>query len=252
MTLKRHIPNAITCGNILCGCMATLCAFSGNLLWAAIFMLAGAIFDFFDGMMARLLGVQSPMGKELDSLADVITFGLAPGLMLFTALRQHLGAAMRVGELSEAYFVVAMLLPYIGFAIVIFSALRLAKFNVDARQSMGFIGLPTPANALFWGALLTSGLVVGSSYLATALLYVGLAIVMCYLLVCEWPMMAFKFEHWGWAGNEVRYTFAALALVLVGGMGLMGMGLTGISLTVLLYVLLSAIVAKRSANTITR
>lgn len=241
MSLKQRIPNAITCGNILCGCMAVLCAFQGNLLWATIFMLAGAVFDFFDGLMARLLGVLSPMGKELDSLADVITFGLAPSVMLYTALRHLLAAAMRGGELGESQLWLVVLLPYVAFAIVIFSALRLAKFNVDERQTMGFIGLPTPANALFWGALLTSGFSVGSSPLATAVAYVLLVVVMCWLLVSELPMMAFKFKHWGWEGNALRYTFAAVALVLVGSLGLAGWGLAGISVVVLAYVLFSAI-----------
>lgn len=250
MAITRHIPNAITCGNILCGCMAVLCAFDGKLLLAALFMLAGAIFDFFDGLMARLLGVQSPMGKELDSLADVITFGLAPGAMLFTSLHGLLGVLSWAGEATLPKLVL-ITLPYVGFAIVIFSALRLAKFNIDTRQTMGFIGLPTPANALFWGALLTSDFLVCGSRLYTACVYIALAVVMCALLVCELPMMAFKFKHWGWRGNAMRYSFAIVAVLLVGGMGLMGYGLAGISVLVLLYVLISALewlLAKRTAQ----
>lgn len=241
MSLKRHIPNAITCGNILCGCMAVLCAFQGNLLWAALFMLVGAGFDFFDGMMARLLGVFSPMGRELDSLADVITFGLAPSVMLYTALRYLMAAAVRGGELGDGQLWLAIALPYVGFGVVVFSALRLAKYNVDERQAMNFIGLPTPANALFWGALLTSGFSVGVSPLATAATYVLLIGVMCWLLISELPMMAFKFKHWGWKGNELRYALAAVVLVLVASFGAAGWGMAGISVAVLAYVLFSAI-----------
>ena len=141
--MKKHIPNTITCLNLISGCIATYWAFQGDYRMALLFIIIGAAFDFFDGMSARLLHVSSPIGKELDSLADDITFGFAPSAIVFS----FLGGLVATDQLSA-------LIPYISFIMAAFSALRLAKFNLDERQAMGFIGLPTPANALFWGALI--------------------------------------------------------------------------------------------------
>ena len=137
----KHIPNAITCCNLISGCIAIMWATRGDFRLALLFIVIGAVFDFFDGMSARLLHVSSPIGKELDSLADVVTFGVAPSFML--------SSWMKDACIYEWLFLLPMLMAA-------FSALRLAKFNLDERQAMGFIGLPTPANALFWGALVTS------------------------------------------------------------------------------------------------
>ena len=143
--MKKHIPNIITCGNLICGCIATGAAFHtplpANYFWAIVFILLGAIFDFFDGMVARALGVSSPIGKELDSLADVVTFGVAPSAMLFS-LFQEVQYPMFMEPIRN-------FMPYTAFIMAAFSALRLAKFNIDTRQTSSFIGLPTPANALF-------------------------------------------------------------------------------------------------------
>lgn len=139
--VKKHIPNSITCLNLISGCIATYWAFQGDAQLALLFIVIGAVFDFFDGMVARLLHVSSPIGKELDSLADDITFGFAPSAIVFNflvPLTTHLSP----------------IIPYLAFIMAAFSALRLAKFNLDERQALGFIGLPTPANALFWGSLL--------------------------------------------------------------------------------------------------
>ena len=138
--IKKHIPNTITCLNLISGCIATYWAFQGIYELALLFIVIGAVFDFFDGMVARLLHVSSPIGKELDSLADDITFGFAPSAIVFDFLcKFH----------THLFFI-----PYLAFIMAAFSALRLAKFNLDERQALGFIGLPTPANALFWGALI--------------------------------------------------------------------------------------------------
>ena len=142
----RQLPNAVTCCNLLCGCAATGAAFYGHLHWAIIMIIGGAVFDFFDGLTARALGVSSPIGKELDSLADVVTFGVAPSAMLFWVMHET--------HCPELLMPLERVLPYTAFLIAAFSALRLAKFNLDTRQSTQFIGLPTPANALFWGSLL--------------------------------------------------------------------------------------------------
>ena len=144
--IKKHIPNSITCCNLISGCIATYFAFRHDFEWALAWMVIGAVFDFFDGMTARLLHVSSPIGKELDSLADDITFGLAPSAMLF--------AELGVVAYPSALEPLREVLPFVAFVMAAFSALRLAKFNLDERQSLGFIGLPTPANALFWGSLM--------------------------------------------------------------------------------------------------
>ena len=129
--MKKHIPNTITCLNLISGCIATYWAFMGDCRLALLFIVIGAAFDFFDGMVARLLHVSSPIGKELDSLADDITFGFAPSAIVYEYLRPE-----------------TELLPFIVFIMAAFSALRLAKFNLDERQALGFIGLPTPANEI--------------------------------------------------------------------------------------------------------
>lgn len=191
--LKKHIPNSITCCNLICGCLATLMASRGDFELALGFMVSGAIFDFFDGFVARLLKVSSPIGKELDSLADVVTFGVAPSMMLWSALdNMHL----------------PYLVPFIAFLLAAFSALRLAKFNLDERQTTSFLGLPTPANALFWASLLMWEV---PAFPATCLLL----LLSCWLLVSEVPMFAMKFKHYGWKDNEVRYCFLVLAVALV-------------------------------------
>lgn len=136
-----NIPNTITCLNLISGCIATYWAFQGDYRMALLFIVIGAVFDFFDGMVARLLHVSSPIGKELDSLADDITFGFAPSAIIFSYL-------------SHLTSYISPLIPYLAFIMAAFSALRLAKFNLDERQALGFIGLPTPANALFWELLL--------------------------------------------------------------------------------------------------
>ena len=144
--LTRNIPNAITCCNLVSGCVATYFAFDGLYRAAFLFIVIGAVFDFFDGMSARLLGVSSPIGKELDSLADDVTFGVAPSAMIFTLLSTAAWPA--------SWGAVGGVLPYAAFIMAAFSALRLAKFNLDERQSTSFIGLPTPANTLFWASLI--------------------------------------------------------------------------------------------------
>lgn len=202
--MKRHIPNTITCCNLICGCIATGAAFQtttvpANYLWAIVFILAGAIFDFFDGMAARLLGVSSPIGKELDSLADVVTFGVAPSAMLFSLFR----------EVQYPEFMLSMhhIMPYTAFIMAAFSALRLAKFNLDTRQSTSFIGLPTPANALFWGSLIVGQHAFLVSGRFNAMFLFLFMLLFCFLLVAELPLFALKFKNLSWADNKVKYIF---------------------------------------------
>ena len=230
--ITRNIPNAITCCNLLSGCIATTFAFGGDQTMALAFIILGAVFDFFDGMTARLLHVSSPIGKELDSLADDVTFGVAPATMVFTFLFQvHYPDAL---DGAREY------LPYVAYLIAVFSALRLAKFNIDERQTSSFIGLPTPANALFWGALIVGG---GNRimHLSFALwLILGLILLSCWILVAEIPLFALKFKQWGWKGNEVKYIFLISCVVL-----LALMRVSGLAVIIVWYVLLSLFAQSR-------
>ena len=231
--ITRNIPNTITCCNLISGCIATLSAFMGEVHMALLWIIIGAIFDFFDGMSARLLHVSSPVGKELDSLADDITFGMAPAAMVFYE--------MGIMEYPAFLAPVQPYMPFVAFLIAAFSALRLAKFNLDERQAMGFIGLPTPANALFWGALLVGA----GDFIENTTWMVPVVIVMillsCWLLVSEIPMFALKFKHWGWKGNEVKYLFLITCVPL-----LIVFGVTAFAIIIAWYVLLSALVNIRN------
>ena len=231
--ITRNIPNTITCCNLISGCIATLSAFMGEIHMALLWIIIGAIFDFFDGMSARLLHVSSPIGKELDSLADDITFGMAPAAIVFYE--------MGIMEYPAFLAPVQPYMPFVAFLIAAFSALRLAKFNLDERQAMGFIGLPTPANALFWGALLVGA----GDFIENTTWMVPVVIVMillsCWLLVSEIPMFALKFKHWGWKGNEVKYVFLITCVPL-----LIVFGVTAFAIIIAWYVLLSALVNIRN------
>lgn len=199
MAIKKHIPNTITCCNLFSGCIACVMALQGNPLAALFFIVTGAVFDFFDGMVARLLKVSSPLGLQMDSLADDVTFGLAPAAIVFSFMR----------GLDYPVFLVPVqeYVPYCAFLIAVFSAVRLAKFNIDTRQKSTFIGLPTPANALFWASLVAGlgGWIKELNY--GWLLVLGLIVIFSYLLVSEIPMFSLKFKSLRWRSNKVRYIF---------------------------------------------
>ena len=234
--MKKHIPNTITCCNLISGCVATVFALYGVPEMALLFIILGAVFDFFDGMTARVLGVSSPIGKELDSLADDVTFGVAPASILFS----FLGSVDYPSFLEEWRTVI----PFFAFIISAFSALRLAKFNLDTRQTTSFIGLPTPANALFWGSLIVGGgsrLTQLSYSLPIVLLLVALS---CWLLIAELPLFALKFKQWGWKGNEVKYIFILTCIPLV-----LLLGVSGIAIAIAWYVVLSLYANRRAPKT---
>lgn len=224
--ITRNIPNSITCCNLISGCIATAFAYEGKQEWALAFIIIGAVFDFFDGMVARLLHVSSPIGKELDSLADDITFGAAPAMMVFTFLHQLPYPDWLDG--AREY------LPYVAFLIAAFSALRLAKFNLDERQATSFIGLPTPANALFWGSLIVGGgtrLIHIPYALPVVLVLIALS---CWMLVAEIPLFALKFKQWGWKGNETKYIFLITCIPLI-----VWLGMSSLAVIITWYVILS-------------
>ncbi len=233
-TIKRHIPNTITSCNLISGCIAVFNAFLACYEAAFFFIVLGAVFDFFDGMSARLLGVSSPIGKELDSLADCITFGLAPSAMIFTFLSAQ--------DYPSAVAFAAPYIPYVAFIMAAFSALRLAKFNLDERQTTSFIGLPTPANALFWASLIVGSGSFLSSSPAVLLAVVAMVLVCSWVLVAEIPMFALKFKTWGWRGNEVKYIFLITCIPL-----LAVFRLSGFAAIIAWYVVLSALTAGRQS-----
>jgi CDP-diacylglycerol--serine O-phosphatidyltransferase len=187
--------------------VASVAGLIGDYRMALLFIVLGATFDFFDGMTARLLHVSGPMGKELDSLADDITFGFAPSAIVFSL--------MWMVDYPEWLQPVWDYLPYSAFLIAVFSALRLGKFNIDPRQSSSFIGLPTPANALFWASLAAGSqdFLVSDSFNVVWLL--ALVIVMSLLLVAEIPMFSLKFKHLSWRDNRVSYLFLAVCVPLL-------------------------------------
>ena len=200
--MKKFIPNTITCLNLFSGILAVLAAYNGEFYFVLFFVLLSAIFDFFDGFAARALKAYSPLGKELDSLADMVSFGFLPGMIAFTMLNDAL-AASELGDYS--------IIAYAAFLLTVFSALRLAKFNIDERQSESFIGLATPANALFW-----TGLACLSYNIAIPFwIILILVLLFSYLLVAEIPMFSLKFKSLKWNENVYRYIFLIGVLILI-------------------------------------
>jgi CDP-diacylglycerol---serine O-phosphatidyltransferase len=224
--IRRNIPNALTCGNLLCGCVGAVEAFHNNLLLSCGLIGVALIFDFFDGFSARLLKVSSPIGKDLDSLADMVTFGLLPSIIVYQMLMDSIPDLMGIWK------------AYPAFIIAIFSAIRLAKFNNDPRQTDSFIGVPTPANAMLIASLPIivnthenwKPLIINTNNLLI------LSIVMSYLLVMEMPLLALKFKSFGWKGNEFRFIFIGLTVLL-----LILLKIVAIPVILVLYVLISIV-----------
>ncbi|MDY5969241.1 MAG: CDP-alcohol phosphatidyltransferase family protein [Bacteroidales bacterium] len=256
--MKRHIPNLLTLGNLFCGVVAARMAAFGRFQEAAAFIVLGIVLDFFDGMAARILKVESPLGRELDSLADVVTSGVAPGFILFGLLWEHSTST---------------LIKYIAFLIPVFAAYRLAKFNLDETQHHSFRGLPAPANALFWAGvgvvseICVSGLsflpvlmksIVGygvwdsvflpsdptstTMYNVTTLVVLaGVSLVLDILMVSRVPMFSLKFKNLSWKDNSLRYVF-----ILICGVLLVFFGYAGIPLMIVWYIILSLCTTKRT------
>ena len=198
--MKKHIPNAITCANLFSGCIGVVFAFKGHLEIAAYFVLLSGLFDFFDGMVARLLNVKSEIGKQLDSLADMVSFGFLPGVVMFQLLK--------TSDYSSEY------LPYLGFIITIFSALRLAKFNIDERQTEDFIGLNTPMNTLF----IVSLPFIAHDYpeiIGSSIALISIIAITSYLLISEIKIFSFKLSDASWTKNKFKYSFLIASLILI-------------------------------------
>jgi CDP-diacylglycerol---serine O-phosphatidyltransferase len=216
--MLKHIPNFLTCCNLLCGCLGIIFLFEDRDVPTAYFVWAAGLFDFFDGFAARLLKISSPIGKELDSLADMTSFGVLPALFMYTHLE---------------FEVPFSFVPYIGLLIAVCSALRLAVFNLDETQSDSFKGLPTPANTFF---------ITGIPFLAdpifdfihSPMALVAITIIFSLLLVSRFDLFALKFKNFSWTDNKIRFTFLGLSVLL-----LALFQLAAIPMIILLYIALS-------------
>ena len=253
--IKRNIPNFLTLCNLFCGCMAIVFAFGHNLIWSAYLVGIACVFDFLDGMVARLLNVKSEIGKQLDSLADMVSFGVVPGVIMYNLIlyaQMHFYSERMLDErniaLDQSFGLMAEpLTASIAFLIPIFSAIRLAKFNLDSRQVDSFIGLPTPANTILIASLVLitlkitddkSVIVFNENYSFIINLYflVPLIFISSFLLIAPLPLFALKFKNFSWQDNKIRYIFLALALAL-----LIVFKFVGIPLIIILYIVLSII-----------
>ncbi len=227
----KHLPNFITCLNLFSGTIALTYAVQGDLKTAAYFILLAAIFDFMDGLVARALNAYSEIGKQLDSLADMVSFGLIPGVFVYMMLKSNLEA----NGLPE-------ILAYAGFIITIFSALRLAKFNIDTRQTENFIGLATPANTLFFVSLpfIYDQGIEGLMFLTQPHILLLLTIGFSYLLVSEISLFSLKFKSLSWEKNNFRYILLALSLLLI-----ILFKFAAVPMIIVLYILLSIIFVQK-------
>lgn len=214
MKIKQNIPNFITIFNLIAGCLSIVSVFNNDFFEASIFIFIATIFDFLDGTFARILKAISPIGKQLDSLADIVSFGVAPGMLIF-----HLILKSNFVITSENSSI--EVLAFAGFLIPVFSAIRLAKFNIDKSQSDSFLGLPVPANALFIASLvIISDKSLFNNALAFEIVYntwflIALSLIFSFLLVSKIPMFALKFKNLKWKGNRVRFIFLIICVILL-------------------------------------
>lgn len=235
--IKRQIPNLITLGNLMCGVESIFASLvAGDVFLAAIWICAGIFLDFFDGLAARLLGVASPLGKELDSLADVVTSGIAPAFIMFRIVEVPLK------EILPLWSVILIMLPFV--LMPAFAAYRLAKFNIDTRQSHSFRGLPVPANALIWVGIALAGFTVNN--LTFGIILAVVALLTDILMVSEMPMFSlkFNFKDMSWKSNTVQYFFLAGCAALI----VVNHRWYAISLIILWYIILSAFTQRYHAE----
>lgn len=244
------IPNILTLGNLACGCMAIVFAFQGNLVLVAYLVGIAAVLDFLDGFVARALKQFSPIGKDLDSLADMVTFGVVPGVVMFQLL--DISINLDIDQVN-GFPTGKTAAHFLAFIITLFSALRLAKFNNDTRQSESFIGVPTPANAILicslslvlgieditsfmsnWKYAAPIGTPEHLRFILNEYVLWGIVVVMSYLLISEIPLFALKFKSFKWKGNEIRYSFLAAAVIM-----LVLLQYIALPLIIILYILLS-------------
>ena len=238
MKIKNNIPNAITILNLISGFVSVIMVLEGNFILASLFIFLAALFDFLDGMVARWLKAHSLIGKDLDSLADVISFGVAPGILMYQLLSFHCSGSSNILERMH-------IAPYFALLIPVCAAIRLAKFNNDIRQEESFIGLPTPANALFFASIPLVLLlqfrifsIIRFSFLAdlfsNARVLVILIVFFSYLMISDLRLFSMKVKTLDFQHNKVRFIFAILALLL-----LILFSINGIPMIIILYLILS-------------
>jgi CDP-diacylglycerol--serine O-phosphatidyltransferase len=239
MQIKKHIPNAITLLNLASGLLAIIAIFKGYYDEAFLFVCLGIFFDFWDGFFARKFKVSGELGLQLDSLADVVTSGVVPGLMIFKLLQDIQEDDTSIYYLTEDFYYMGFV-PYLGFIITLASAYRLAKFNIDTRQTDSFIGLPTPANALFIMSIPMIQFAGTHEWLVNALFnpFVLLAIILlsAYMLNAEIPLFSLKIKNFSWEKNKMQVFFLTIAASL-----LLILGFTALPIIILLYVVLSVL-----------
>jgi len=238
ISVKKHLPNGITCANLFSGCVGIVFAFQGELIIAAYAIFLSAIFDFFDGLASRVLKSFSGIGKDLDSLADIVSFGVLPAVIMYQLFLE----AHKINKVSPW-------LNFIAFLIAVFSALRLAKFNVDTRQAESFIGLPTPANAILIASfpiIISQHNPYYTPYLLNPYILSVFTIIMCSLLVAEIPMMSLKFKNRDFNVNIYRYLLLLFSAILI-----LFFKFAAIPVVILIYIILSIIQYKFANHVIT-
>ncbi|NVN96076.1 MAG: CDP-diacylglycerol--serine O-phosphatidyltransferase [Bacteroidetes bacterium] len=242
MRIKNNIPNLITLLNLFCGCLAIVAAFKTDLIIASYLIFAGAIFDYLDGTAARLLKAKSEIGKELDSLADVVSFGIVPSIIAFQLLNKY--------SIDIPIFQNFKFLLYFPFLIALLSAVRLAKFNIDDRQTISFLGLPTPANAIFWASaplIIYFQYYTNFEYLKCIHIFLSnlfqnpyfiflLSIIMSILLIVELPLFSLKFKDFTWKNNKIKIVF-----ILISSLLLLLLNAAALPIIIILYIILSVI-----------
>ena len=234
----------MTLGNLLCGCLGIVFVFEGNLLWASYLIFIAGILDFLDGFVARLLKQHSDIGKQLDSLADMVTFGILPSFIIYSLLNTNFFIAENEifgrlwTNLSKNSVENKNNWSYIAFILALFSCLRLAKFNIDTRQSDSFIGVPTPANAFVVSAfpLILEFNEEYTSFILNPTFLISYTLIMSYLLISEIPLFALKFKNFAWNSNQIKYIFLILSVIL-----LVTLKFLAIPLIIFLYIILSVI-----------
>ena len=238
MNIKKHIPNLITLINLFCGCIAVVFVSQENFLMAFCMVSLGIFFDFFDGFFARLFKVSSPLGLQLDSLADMVTSGVVPGLVMYKMLADIQENQSQYNLTEDTYYMGVV--PYLGFLITLASCYRLAKFNIDTRQTDSFIGLPTPANALL---IMSIPMIQFHSefewlvdFLSNPYVLVGVTVLSSYLLNAEIPLFSLKVKSFSWEKYKMQVVFLILSLILI-----VSLEFIAIPIIILLYVILSVV-----------
>lgn len=240
MNIKKHIPNLLTLGNLLCGTIATIYAVQGEFVFAALLVISGILFDFLDGFAARLLHVSGELGKQLDSLADMVTSGVVPGIIMFQLMTERNFVISFAEKMDTVSFsgIFEDSVPFIGLILTLGACYRLAKFNLDTRQTDSFIGLPTPAMSLFVISLPLiqeySSIEFVQSLIANHYFLIAVTLVLTYLMNAELPLFSLKFKDYSIKNNLIKYLFLVVSLCMI-----IFFQYLSIPLIIVLYVILS-------------